>query len=95
MPRAAGVLCSLGPLGAAAASSGFMDASPDADGILRRMPQIVEFGGEIYPSLALATVATVRTGIAPRRSGSPTEWGAGRLCGSTTAGFPLTRTGAC
>ena len=67
VPRAAGVLCSLGPIGAAAMSSGFMNASPDADGILRRMPQIVEFGGEIYPSLALATVASVRTGIAPRQ----------------------------
>ncbi len=69
VPRAAGVLCSLDPLGVAAASSGFMNASPDADGILRRMPQIVEFGGEVYPSLALATVATVRTGVAARRLG--------------------------
>ncbi len=64
VPRATGVLCSLGPLGAAAASSGFMNASPDADGVLRRMPQIVEFGGEVYPSLALATV---RTGLAAER----------------------------
>src|SRR5262249_52133624 len=50
-------------------SWGFMNASPDADGILRRVPQIVEFGGEIYPSLALATVASVRTGLAPRQLG--------------------------
>jgi adenylate cyclase len=64
VPRASGVLCSLGPLGAAAASSGFMNASADADGTLRRMPQIVELGGEIYPSLALATV---RTGLAADR----------------------------
>ena len=64
VPRAAGVLCSLVPLGVAASSSGFMNASTDADGILRRMPQIIEFGGEIYPSLALATV---RAGLAADR----------------------------
>jgi adenylate cyclase len=64
VPRAAGVLCSLVPLGVAASSSGFMNASTDADGILRRMPLIIEFGGEIYPSLALATV---RAGLAADR----------------------------
>jgi CHASE2 domain-containing sensor protein len=69
VPRAAGVVCSLLPLGLAAIASGFMNASPDADGVLRRMPQIIEFGGEVYPSLALATVAAVRTGVAARRLG--------------------------
>jgi adenylate cyclase len=69
VPRASGVLCSLAPFGEAAASSGFMNASADADGILRRMPQIIAFGGEVYPSLALATVASVRTGVAPRQFG--------------------------
>ena len=64
LPRASGVLCSLGPLEAAAASSGFMNASADADGILRRMPQVVELGGEIYPSFALATA---RAGLAAHR----------------------------
>ena len=62
--RAAGVLCSLVQLESAAASSGFLNAAPDADGTLRRMPQLVEFGGELYPSLALATV---RTGLAVQR----------------------------
>jgi adenylate cyclase len=56
IPRATGVVCSLVPLGRAARSSGFLNASPDADGILRRMPQIVEFRGELHPSLALATI---------------------------------------
>ena len=78
VPRAAGVLCSLDPLGAVAASSGFMNASPDADGILRRMPQIIELGGEIYPSLALATVRTglavQRLGIADSMAGWPALW---------------------
>ena len=62
--RAAGVLCSLVQLESAAASSGFLNAAPDVDGTLRRMPQLVEFGGELYPSLALATV---RTGLAVQR----------------------------
>ena len=78
VPRASGVLCSLDPLGAAAASSGFMNASPDADGILRRMPQIIELGGEMYPSLALATVRTglavQRLGIADSTAGWPALW---------------------
>jgi adenylate cyclase len=64
VPRASGVLCSLGPLQTAAASSGFMNATADADGILRRMPQIMELGGEIYPSLAFATV---RAGLGAER----------------------------
>jgi adenylate cyclase len=82
VPRAAGVLCSLAPLAAAAAAAGFMNASPDADGVLRRMPQIVEFAGEVHPSLALATV---RTGLAARRlaladraAGWPALWLADR-----------------
>ena len=78
VPRAAGVLCSLDPLGTAAAASGFMNASADGDGILRRMPQIVEFGGEIYPSLALAAVRTglavQRLGIADSTAGWPALW---------------------
>ena len=78
VPRAAGVLCSLGPLEAAAASSGFMNASADADGILRRMPQIVELGGEIYPSLALATaragLAADRLALTDPTAGWPALW---------------------
>jgi adenylate cyclase len=78
VPRAAGVLCSLEPLAAAAVSSGFMNASADADGILRRMPQIVELGGEIYPSLALATVraglAAERLGLTDPTAGWPALW---------------------
>jgi CHASE2 domain-containing sensor protein len=55
--RASGVVCSLPPLGRAAGASGYLNASPDRDGLLRRVPLLMEFGGAIYPSLALATVA--------------------------------------
>jgi adenylate cyclase len=78
VPRASGVLCSLPALEAAAASSGFMNAAADADGTLRRMPQLVELGGEIFPSLALATVraglAVDRLALTDPAAGSPAVW---------------------
>jgi adenylate cyclase len=40
----------------AAAGSGFFNISPDRDGILRRVPLIIEHKGRFYPSLALATL---------------------------------------
>jgi adenylate cyclase len=55
--RATGVVCSLPMLGRAAGASGFLNAAPDSDGILRRVPLLVELDGQIYPSLALAAVA--------------------------------------
>jgi len=57
--RATGAVCSLPRLNEAAGRSGFLNAAPDADGILRRVPVLMEVDGRIYPSLALATVATV------------------------------------
>ena len=54
--RASGVVCNLPVLGRAASSSGFLNAAPDSDGILRRVPLIAEFNGRFYPSLALASV---------------------------------------
>jgi adenylate cyclase len=44
-------------LSAAAGASGFLNAAPDADGILRRVPVVAELEGRVYPSLALAAVA--------------------------------------
>jgi HD-GYP domain-containing protein (c-di-GMP phosphodiesterase class II) len=44
-------------LALAAAGSGFLNAAPDADGILRRVPLLAELDGRIYPGLALAAVA--------------------------------------
>jgi HD-GYP domain-containing protein (c-di-GMP phosphodiesterase class II) len=35
--------------------SGFLNASRESDGILRRMPVLIAYGGKVYPSLALAT----------------------------------------
>jgi adenylate cyclase len=56
--RATGVVCSLPILGRAAPASGFLNAAPDSDGILRRVPLVAEYDGRLYPSLALAAVVT-------------------------------------
>ncbi|HEY7055689.1 MAG TPA: CHASE2 domain-containing protein [Vicinamibacterales bacterium] len=54
--HASGAICSLPPLAKAAGASGFLNAVPDADGTLRRVPVLIEFQGRIYPSLALAAM---------------------------------------
>jgi CHASE2 domain-containing sensor protein/nitrogen-specific signal transduction histidine kinase len=57
--QASEVLCSLPGLAAAVAGSGFLNAAPDADGILRRMPLMIAHKGHVYPSLGLATLVPV------------------------------------
>lgn len=52
--HATGVVCNLPMLAQAAGASGFMNAVPDSDGILRRVPLLLELNGRVYPSLALA-----------------------------------------
>jgi adenylate cyclase len=56
---ATGAVCSLAPLAAAAGASGFLNAAPDRDGILRRVPLLAELDGHVYPSLALAAVSAL------------------------------------
>lgn len=48
--------CNLKILSQAATASGFLNVSLDPDGILRRVPLIIEHHGRFYPSLALATL---------------------------------------
>ena len=57
--RATSAVCSLPMLAKAAGASGFLNAAPDADGILRRVPLVVELDGRVYPSLALASVVAL------------------------------------
>jgi adenylate cyclase len=57
--HATGAVCSLPQLNEAAGRSGFLNAAPDADGILRRVPVLMGVDGHLYPSLALATVASL------------------------------------
>ena len=63
--RARSVACNLPMFSRAAGASGFFNISPDADGILRQVPLMIEYEGRLYPSLALATLmrAMPPTGI--------------------------------
>ena len=56
LARATGAICSLPALATAAGASGFLNAVPDADGILRRVPLLIEYEDRIHPGLALAAV---------------------------------------
>lgn len=55
--HATGAVCNLPALGESVAASGFLNAAPDADGILRRVPLAAQLDGRVYPGLALAAVA--------------------------------------
>ena len=55
-----GALCSPPELSRAAAGSGFLNAAPDSDGRLRRVPLVMESGERHYASLALAAVTLHR-----------------------------------
>ena len=62
--RADGAVCSLPALARAAGASGFLNAVPDPDGILRRVPLIIDYQGQSYPSLGLAAMLAA-TGARP------------------------------
>ena len=50
------VECMVRALAKAAAGSGFLNAAPDPDGMLRVLPLVIEYRGRQYPSLALSTL---------------------------------------
>ncbi len=54
--KANGIICNYEVLTKAAASSGFLNGTPDIDGILRRLPLLIEYDGTFYPSFALAVL---------------------------------------
>ena len=57
--RATGLIPPIDILAKAARGSGFINAIPDSDGVLRRMPLLIEHGGSLYPSLALALIQAI------------------------------------
>jgi PAS domain S-box-containing protein len=64
--HANGTVCSVPVISGAAAGSGFLNAAPDSDGKLRRVPLIIEYKGNHYPSLALAALTLYQhTGSIP------------------------------
>jgi len=54
IPR--GAVCNISPLSQAVTHSGFLNATTDRDGSLRRVPLLMAYNGKIYPSLALAAM---------------------------------------
>jgi adenylate cyclase len=62
--RASGVVCSVPQISGAAQASGFLNAIPDSDGMLRRLPLVIEHDGRLYPALGLSAAMAV-TGARP------------------------------
>jgi CHASE2 domain-containing sensor protein len=58
--RPGGVLCSLSVFNQASGASGFLNVSRDNDGVVRHVPMVMEYRGELYPSLGLAAVQQMR-----------------------------------
>ncbi len=56
--QATDAICSVPMLTEATTASGFLNASPDSDGVLRRVPLLLQYDGRVYPSFALAAVTT-------------------------------------
>jgi adenylate cyclase len=48
--------CMYQPLAVATPASGFLNIQPDQDGIIRRVPLIMEYGGRFYAHLSLASL---------------------------------------
>lgn len=57
--HATGMIPAIDVLSKSAMGSGFINAMPDSDGILRRTPLLVQYDGVLYPSLALEIIQTV------------------------------------
>lgn len=54
--NAQGVVCNYLPLANAVDYSGFLNANPDSDGLMRRLPLVIEYDNALYPSFALAAI---------------------------------------
>ncbi len=54
--KAPGLLCNEKRLRSSNHLSGFINTLDDEDGVLRRMPLLISYEGELYPSLALAVL---------------------------------------
>ncbi|MFH0786064.1 MAG: CHASE2 domain-containing protein, partial [Pseudomonadota bacterium] len=52
--KAQEVVCNLKVLSDASPASGFFNVMPDSDGIIRKIPVLIEYAGRVYPNLALA-----------------------------------------
>ncbi|MFM2066628.1 MAG: hypothetical protein RLZZ584_1537 [Pseudomonadota bacterium] len=70
-PHATAVLDNIDEISRQVNASGFINAQADADGMMRRMPLVIEHAGRLHPHLAIATLmraagvptATVQAGL--------------------------------
>jgi PAS domain S-box-containing protein len=58
--HASGAVCSVPAISRVARASGFLNAAPDRDGTMRRVPLVIESANQYYPSMALAAVRVYR-----------------------------------
>ncbi len=63
-PRAGSLTASLSDIAGSAAGAGFVNITPDADGALRRVPLVIEYGGKYYAAFGLA-IALAASGSSP------------------------------
>lgn len=72
IPESTGVLCNLPMLAEQVDASGFFNFSPDADGMLRRLPLLIQHNGSVHAALGLAAVlkAQENPGIMLKKTGS-------------------------
>ncbi len=85
-----GVVSSLPEFADCVTLSGFVNAAMEHDGILRRMPVLMEQDGQLYPSFALATVLrTLGTHQAQLRS----TWSGERVLRVANLSIPLDERG--
>ena len=56
--RALDIICNVPSIQEGAKSSGFINTSPDSDGIYRKTTLLIEYNNRLYPSLALQTYLT-------------------------------------
>jgi adenylate cyclase len=52
--RASNVVCNVEEISRAAANAGYLNAAAESDGILRRVPLLIAYGEDVYPSFSLA-----------------------------------------
>lgn len=57
--RADGVVGNIPVLSNAVMGSGFMNVTPDSDGIVRRVPLLIDYNEKFYPCLALAVLLNI------------------------------------
>jgi PAS domain S-box-containing protein len=58
--HASGAVCSVPAISRAAAGSGFLNAAPDHDGVMRHLPLVIESGDGYYPSMAVSALKVYR-----------------------------------